>query len=134
MDSPATLEGKPPNMTATPIRALIIRPDLSYAVDLIPQDVTSLQGLVGGYVAAITTSVAMILVCEEAERLGLPLNRMASYLWWKLSPDLEAQAALHGCVIFTGLPDGDLVTDVNPDLVRLHGEMEQIRRSEESDA
>lgn len=118
-------------MTATPIKALIIRPDLSHAVDVIAQDAQTLRSLVGGHMGALHTDVATILFNEDGDRLGLPLNRMATYLWWKLCPQFEGVDSLRGCVVFAGVPERDLLTEVNPDLIRLYDEMVLIRRSEE---
>jgi hypothetical protein len=42
-------------VAARPIRALIIQPDDSYEVREIAQDIRTFQGLVGGYLEAIST-------------------------------------------------------------------------------
>lgn len=117
-------------MTAAPIEALIIRPDTSHSVQTIDQDIRTMQELVGGYVKAVHTAAAILLVNEEGRERGMPINRMATYLWWKLQPEMESLDHLCGCVVVVGLEDGDLLSPVEPDLLRLYREMDGIRRSE----
>lgn len=119
-------------MTTEPIQALIIRPDTSHSVEIIEQDIATLQELVGGYIEAVTTEHAVLWLNEEGKIHGMPINRMATYLWWKLQPEMEGRDHMRGCVLVTGLadPDGDC-TPVEPDLLRLYGEMDHIRRSED---
>lgn len=116
-------------MTAPPIEVLIIRPDTSHAVETVEQDLKTMQGLVGGYLRAIPTEVATILCNEDAGMTRMPMNRMATYLWWKLQPEFEGHDHLCGCVVVTGPPAGDLLTSVVPDLLRLWREMDDIGSS-----
>ncbi len=59
---------------------------------------------------------------------------MATYLWWKLSPEMEGKDLLQGPVFVTGLTDDASDSLPVPDeVVELYERMEQIR-NEEDDA
>lgn len=112
-----------------PIKALIIRPDRTYDVQQINQDLPTLQGLVGGYLEAVTTGQAVLWVNEEGKLKALPLNRMATYLWWTLNPAMEGVDTIAGCCVVTGPadPDGHM-TSIPEAVLDEYGRLEGVRR------
>jgi Domain of unknown function (DUF3846) len=118
-------------VAARPIRALIIQPDDSYEVREIAQDNRAFQGLVGGYVEAVSTEHAVFWCDGKHEEL--PCNTMATYLWWKISPEMERKDVLQGPVFVTGLPDDASDSLPVPDeVIDLYWRMEQIRLESEA--
>ena len=54
---------------------------------------------------------------------------MATYLWWKISPEMERKDVLQGPVFVTGLPDDASDSLPVPDeVIDLYERMERIRR------
>lgn len=120
-------------MTNTPVRALVIQPDATYRAQTLAQDIRTLQEIVGGYVQAVTTTHATLLMNEEGKIHGLPINQMATYLWWKLQPEMEAHDSLSGTVIVTGLADSDGdITEVPQAVLDLYEKMDALRLCDES--
>lgn len=118
-------------VAARPIRALIIQPDDSYEVREIAQDIDTFEGLVDGYVEAISTEHAVFWCDGKNEEL--PCNTMATYLWWKISPEMERKDVLQGPVFATGLPDDASDSLPVPDeVIDLYERMEQIRLESEA--
>jgi hypothetical protein len=118
-------------VAARPIRALIIQPDDSYEVREIAQDIATFEGLVGGYVEAVSTEYAVFWCDGKNEEL--PCNTMATYLWWKISPEMERKDVLQGSVFVTGLPDDASDSLPAPDeVIDLYERMEQIRLESEA--
>jgi hypothetical protein len=122
----------PERVAARPIRALIVRPDDTYEVREIEQDLRTLQGLLGGYLEAISTAHCVFWTNKEGKLKEMPHNDMATYLWWKANPAMEGVDVLQGPVFVTGLEDdyGES-TSVPDDVVDLYERMEQIRAEEE---
>jgi hypothetical protein len=121
---------------APPIRALIIQPDNSYEVREIEQDIRTLQGLVGGYFETFSTEYC-ILWFNKHDSEAQPCNAMATYLWWKLCPEMEARGSFCGAVFVTGLADEDTGTETAPvpdEVVELYQRGEQIRQEIEGGA
>lgn len=113
--------------TAPSIRAIIIRPDSTYEVREIEQDIRTLRGLVGGDALEAISTEHAVFWCEGKNE-ELPWNTMATYLWWKLSPEMESKDVLQGPVFVTGLPDDASDSLPVPDeVVELYERMEQIR-------
>jgi Domain of unknown function (DUF3846) len=90
--------------TATPIRALIIQPDNTYEVRETGQDIATLRRLVGGQAEAFSTEHCTFWY-NTVQVAGMPLNSMATYLWWITCPAMEGRAALSGTVFVTGAAD-----------------------------
>lgn len=59
---------------------------------------------------------------------------MATYLWWKIEPEMASKDVLQGTVFVTGLADdaGDSLP-VPDEVVELYERMEQIRHETEGD-
>jgi hypothetical protein len=119
-------------VAAPPIRALIIQPDNTYEVREITQDIRTMRELVGGKPEAVPTDHC-VLWCNDM-REELPCNRMATYLWWKLQPEMEAKDMLAGPVFVTGRADefGDGLP-VPEEVVELYERMEKIRAEHEDE-
>lgn len=116
---------------APPIRAIIIESDSTYEVREIEQDLRTLEGLVGGQPELFSTENCTLWF-NTVQCAGMPLNSMATYLWWKLCPAMEGRDALGGTVFVTGPADdcGDSLP-VPDEVVELYERMEQIRRKHE---
>jgi len=119
---------------APPIRALIIQPGSTYEVRQIEQDIRTLQGLVGGQPECFSTEYCTLWF-NAIQCAGMPLNSMATYLWWKLVPQMEGRDAFGGIVFVTGPADdcGDSLP-VPDEVVELYERMEQIRQEIEGGA
>lgn len=91
------------------------------------QELTSLQGAVGGYVQVIELSDTMAMwVNEEGKLAGLPYNGIATALWearFGVGTDV-----IMGNAVFTGTPDedGDTQTISESDLQRLAELVEMV--------
>jgi Domain of unknown function (DUF3846) len=117
---------------APPIRAIIIEADSTYEVCEIKQDIPTMQGLVGGNLELVHTDRCTLWCNQDDQRAGVPLNRMATFLWWKLAPEMEGRDALGGPVFVTGVADDCGDSWPLPDeVVDLYDRMEQIRRKHE---
>lgn len=94
-------------MAAPPIRVLIIRPDSTYEVREVEQDIRTMQGLVGGHIAPEPIYAEPCTFWRDrcGELKGRPTNAMATYLWWKADPSAEGQDVLQGTVFVTGVAD-----------------------------
>ena len=116
-------------MAARPIRALIIQPDDSYEMREITQDIQTWQGIVGGYLEAVSTEHCVFWCDEDGEGKELPCNTMATYLWWKLAPEMEGRDTFLGPVFVTGHADDASDSLPVPDaVVELYERMEALRR------
>jgi hypothetical protein len=115
-------------VAARPIWALIIQPDDTYEVREIAQDIRTLQGLVDGYLEAWSTEHCVFWFNEEGALKGMPPNAMATYLWWKICPEMEERDMLRGPVFVTGPHDeaGDSLP-VSDDVIDLYERLDQIR-------
>lgn len=115
-------------VTAKPIKALVIRPDDSYEIKTVQQDLEAFQSIVGGYIEAVTTEHCVLWCNEDGKNVGLPINQMATYLWWKLQPEMEARDTLSGCVLITGPADSEgNSTPVPESVIDLYRRMEAAR-------
>lgn len=91
------------------------------------QELTSLQGAVGGYVQVIELSDTMAMwVNEEGKLAELPYNGIATALWearFGVGTDV-----IMGNAVFTGTPDedGDTQTISESDLQRLAELVEMV--------
>jgi hypothetical protein len=119
-------------VAARPIRALIIQPDDSYEVREIAQDIRTLRGLVGGQPECFSTENCTLWY-NTIQCAGMPLNTMATYLWWKLVSEMEGRDALGGTVFVTGPADDCFDSLPVPDeVIDLYERMEQIRLESEA--
>jgi hypothetical protein len=116
-------------VASRPIQALIIQPDSTYEVRTIEQDIGTRQELVGGCIEAVHTEWATLWCDEDGIRHERPTNDLATYLWWKLNPDMEGVDILRGTVFVTGGGDdkGDSLP-VPDEVVQLFERLAQIRR------
>jgi hypothetical protein len=122
-------------VASRPIRALMIQPDNTYEVREIEQDIRTWQRLVGGYIEAVTTDHCIFWCDEDGKYKEQPCNTLATYLWWKISPEMETQDVLQGTVLVTGLDDGDQGDSlpVPDEVLELFGCIEQINRETEEE-
>ncbi|AEK09914.1 hypothetical protein FDH96_gp002 [Mycobacterium phage Rey] len=115
-------------VTAPSIRALVINSDGSYEVREVDQAPQSFREIVGGMTETVTTDHCTLWCNADHKELGLPFNSMASFLWWKLQPEMEGVDALYGPVIVTGLADEAGDSDpVSEALVGFYENMNAIR-------
>lgn len=115
-------------VAATPIRALIIQPDNSYEVREIWQDIRTVWGILGDEPEAWSTEHCVFWFGEKSVPKGMPPNAMATYLWWKICPEIEERDMLRGPVFVTGPHDeaGDSLP-VSGDVIDLFERLERIR-------
>lgn len=94
------------HMSAPPIQAIVVQPDNSYEIREIKQDLATFKSLVGGgYLEAVYTYCCTIWCNEEGIRLEMPINPIATYLWWTLEPEMADRDIIRGPVFITGLAD-----------------------------
>jgi hypothetical protein len=93
------------SVAANPIRAIIIYPDGSYEIRPIKQDIRTWQSLVRDDLERVHTDHGDIWFGEHWRLKDCPVNRTATYLWWKLAPEMEAVDVIGGPAIVTGLDD-----------------------------
>jgi hypothetical protein len=119
-------------VAARPIRAIIIQPDKAYEVRKNSQDIQTFQGLVGGYPGAFSTDHCVLWWNHEGKQQELPLNQLATYLWWNLVPEMDGRDALQGPVFVTGLTDdiGDS-TPVPDDVIDYFKRIDGAARKDE---
>lgn len=87
-------------------RSILINPNgILEVLDLDPADeLAQLQTAVAGYVeAAYPTGDTTLWFNEDGRMRELPINGLASQLWWKLQPGHNTQ--LRGVVVVTGGAD-----------------------------
>lgn len=116
----------------TAIRALLIQPDNTFEIREIDENLRQLQSLVGGYIEPIYTEHATLWVNEEPH--DLPINPMATYLWWKLRPEMEGVDHLRGTCFVTGPvtdPNNPNITPCLDIVIDLYERMEAVRAEEE---
>jgi hypothetical protein len=116
-------------LAAPPIRAIIIQPDDTHEVGEIQQDLNALQQLVGGDLEAWSTEHCVFWFNKEHALKGMPPNAMATYLWWKICPEMEERDMLRGPVFVTGPHEeaGDSLP-VSDDVIDLFERLETIRQ------
>ncbi|OBK44852.1 hypothetical protein A5655_13025 [Mycobacterium sp. 1081908.1] len=121
-------------MAAPPIRALIIQPDTTHEVREIEQDIRTFHGLVGGKPELFSTEHCTLWF-NTVQCARMPLNSMATYLWWTVCPEMEGRGALGGTVFVTGPADDCFDSLSVPDeIVELYERMEQILRETREEA
>ena len=113
-------------VAAPPIQVLIIRPDDTYEIREIEQELSVLQGIVGGYVEDINTPHGVFWCDEEGKRKHYPENVLATYLWWNLCPAMEGQDMLQGTVFVTGNSDGEWSEPVSDEVIDYFERMRAI--------
>lgn len=122
----------PQRVTETTIRVLIIQPDDTYELRDIEQDLQTTQVIVGGYPERVNTPYGDLWFNKESEVQGCPANMMATYLWWKLCPEMEGLDILRGPVFITGTDDdAGYSMPVTDAVVDTHRRMEAVRHREE---
>ncbi len=92
-----------------PLRAIAMDVDGNYEVIEIDRgaELDTLQEHVGGYVECVYSADDKVTIWanEEGKLMGLPPNKMATILWWKLNPDMHGVDILCGPVVITGGAD-----------------------------
>ena len=118
----------------TSLHALVVDPrrPSSSGPRTIRADLTTLQGLVGGYLQAVYGYRApdqtlqawprvTFYLNEEGKIHGLPLNPLATALWWHFDPQAIGGDILVGpVVIFGGGDDNDDNTAVPGDVLEVY--------------
>ena len=119
---------------STTLQALVVDPRRpnSSGPRTITDDLTTLQGLVGGYLQAVygfrTPDQTLqawprvtIYLNEEGKIHGLPLNPLATALWWHFDPQAIGGDILVGpVVILGGGDDNDDNTGVPGDVLEVY--------------
>ncbi len=86
------------------IDAIVIEPGTPGELRSIDQDLSSMQPIVGGYIEAVydgTGSIAFF--CDEEGKIhGLPVNVVATELWWMTNDAAQGADRLCGTVFITG--------------------------------
>jgi Domain of unknown function (DUF3846) len=113
---------------ANAIHTLIIKADDTFEVRVLPQDIR-IWHEVGGHVEAWSGEDCTFWFNEDGKRDELPRNVLATFLWWKLCPEIAEQAVLKGTVLITGPADeyGDSLP-LDPTVVELFHQIVQIYR------
>lgn len=111
-------------MTAEPIRTLVIPPDGQAEIRDIPQEIRTLQELVGGYIQAVPAfhnadgyPRVLIWCNEDGMNLNLPINHRATALWWALDEQMRGIDSLNGTVLVTGGPDDEADITALPEFI-----------------
>ncbi|QSM01047.1 hypothetical protein SEA_NANOSMITE_2 [Mycobacterium phage Nanosmite] len=123
-----TRTGYSATVTAPSILALIIQPDGTHEIREVDQSTAVYRQIVGGEPGTVNTQSATFWNIEGGKEQGLPFNSLATYLWWKLQPEMEAVDMLCGTVVVTGPADEAGDSDPVPSAVLdLFGSMAAIR-------
>lgn len=88
----------------TTIDVVTIQVDGTMESETIERGATALQQRVGGWIEAVTSSDGQVTlwVNEEGKLEGLPVNELATELWYLLSPEFAGHDVLCGPVVVTG--------------------------------
>lgn len=102
------------------IRAFIIHPDDNQATDgTLPTNMQleALQSTVGGWVEVATSSDGRVYFWfnEEGKIHDLPVNGLATAIWWAVCPEAVNADTLRGSVVITGGVDANGATLAIPD-------------------
>ena len=89
------------------IQAIVINPDATFTVGPIDASLKGLQGIVGGYIEAVTTDDTTIFINEEGKLTGQEFNPLATLLWWQLAPHMRGVDVLVGPAVVLGPVDGN---------------------------
>ena len=97
-------------MSKPVIKALVIDPDApaGSAVREIDQELSTFQQLVGGYIEGVYgldddgDAQATIFINEEGKIYGLPVNRIATLIWYHLEPEVRGHDVLCGTAVIVG--------------------------------
>ena len=114
-DSPGEHEDRPqcgPGMRGNtmsarkPLKGLVIQPNGNFEWFEISRDdeLTRLQGFVGGWIEAVMSEDERLTfyVNEEGKLTGLPMNALATMLWYKSKPAVVGLDVLCGPVVLVG--------------------------------
>lgn len=107
---------------APPIEAIIINPNDTFEIKVIDQDLRTMREQIGGgYLEVAANEDQVTIWCDEEGKVhGQPLNRLATYAWWKLQPYMEGVDHLRGIVMILGGVDG------NGDCYSVHPEVKRL--------
>ena len=89
------------------IKALTIRTDGTFSAGTIDGKLKSLQTIVGGYIESVGSRDVTIFINEEGKLEGLPINHLATVLWWVVCPHMAGQDVLLGDVVVLGPVDAN---------------------------
>lgn len=99
-------------MSKPVIKALVIDPDApaGSAVRKIDQELSTFQQLVGGYIEGVYglddgDAQVTIFINEEGKIYGLPVNRIATLIWYHLEPEVRGHDVPCGTAVIVGGTD-----------------------------
>lgn len=103
------------------IRVLIIQPDNTHEVRELVHDLPHMREIIGGWLERVNTEHCDLWFDEEGKLKHCPGNQLATYLWWKLAPEMEGRDSLCGPVFVTGPDDGSgYSTSVSDEVIDLY--------------
>jgi len=91
------------------IEVVTIGVDGSITPETIPNGCEALQQRVGGWIEAVASDDGEVTlwVNEEGKLMGLPVNALATQLWYLVSPSVAHMDVLCGPVVVSGGADSD---------------------------
>jgi hypothetical protein len=89
------------------IKAIVIHADSTFSVTEIDGKLKSLQSIVGGYLEEVGSRDVTLFINEEGKFEDLPLNHLATVLWWVICPHMAGQDILRGDAIVLGPVDAN---------------------------
>ncbi|SKM17063.1 Domain of uncharacterised function (DUF3846) [Mycobacteroides abscessus subsp. massiliense] len=111
------------------IKALLIRPDETYELIHVCSDGSALHKLVADPVDSVNTTTATLWRARPSKIHRPPMNKMATYLLWKVDPSTEAAETIYGTCLVTGRADEFGNSEPVPDdIVDLYAAIDQINR------
>lgn len=101
--------------TQNTYQAIVITPEGETTITQIPGSnnggLKALQGYVGGWIEAVYgntgTEDVTFFINEEGALIDLPINFVATALWWTYNPGMIGRDYLRGVVVVTGGADAD---------------------------
>lgn len=90
-----------------------------------------LREALGGWLEAVSPHEKVTLFMDEEGKLkGLPVNPIATWLWWFLQPETRGVDTINGTVVVTGGTDEDGETlPVDPMMAELIAKVVEVDRN-----
>lgn len=115
------------------IRVLIIQPDNTHEVREIAHDLPHMREIIGGWLERVNTKRCDLWFDEEGKLKKCPINQTATWLWWKLAPEIEGYDVLCGPVFVTGPDDGaGYSTSVSDAVIDLYERIRAVAQEDEN--
>jgi hypothetical protein len=92
-------------MGAKTIRAILIQSGTTGMVDEIEATLKAFRRIVGGHFKAVYSADHCVAfwINNKGKLRGLPVNELATVLWWQSNPAATGRDALFGPVLITGV-------------------------------